>query len=141
MKKMILFSTCLLFALQGCKKTDPEMALTGIHNVSINHSSYGPDGISGTKSFSETYEGTIEISPLNKGIHVVIKSSRENKIERGLDIKNVNNDVIQYTSTSNEPGKPPPIMEYVPGTGNFSFSRSVYAGHRQSDTWVVSGKL
>ena len=141
MKKIILFSTCLLFALQGCKKqTDPEMALTGTHNVSINHFGYGPDGVSGTQNFSETYEGTMEISSLNNGIYVIIKSSHE-KVEHGLEFKNVSDDLIRYTSSSSEPGKPPPSMEYIPSTGNFSFSRSVSLGHRQSETWVVSGKL
>lgn len=142
MKKIILFSAGLLLAFQGCKKqTDPEMALTGTHNVSINHSGYAPDGISGTKNFAETYEGTMEISAYDNGVYVVIKSSRGDKIERGLGAKNVSNDTIRYSSYSGEQGEVPPSMEYITSTGNFSFSRTVYTGQRQSDTWVVKGKL
>ena len=142
MKKIILLSCSLLFAFQSCKKeTDPEMALTGVHTVSINHSGYGPDGMSGTKSFSDTYEGTMEISPYNNGIHVIIKSSRDSKIECYLEGKNVDNDVIHYSSYTGGPGEPPPGMEYNTNTGNFSFSKSKYVGHGQSNTWTVSGKL
>jgi hypothetical protein len=142
MKKIILISCGMLFAFQSCKKqTDPEMALTGTHNVSISHFGYSPEGISGIKNFSETYEGTMEISPLNNGIYVVIKSSHENKVERSLGAKNVDNNIIRYSSYSSGPGEPSPSLEYNTSTGNFSFSRSVYLGHRQSDTWVVSGKL
>lgn len=142
MKKIILFSISLLFVLQSCKKqTDPGMALTGTHNVSIHHFGYSPDGISGIENFSETYDGTMEISTYDNGIYVVIKSSRSSTIACGLGAKNVSNDTIHYSSYTGEPGAPPASMEYITRTGNFSFSKSVYVGHRQSDTWVVSGKL
>jgi hypothetical protein len=142
MKKITLFSIGLLFALQGCKKQiDPEMALTGTHNVSINHFGYGPDGVSGTKNFDETYAGTMEISSYDNGIYVVVKSSNSSKIECGLGAKNVSNDTIRYTSYTGEPGAPPASMDYITSTGNFSFSKSVYVGHRQSDMWIVKGKL
>lgn len=117
------------------------MALTGTHNVSIHHFGYSPNGISGIENFSETYDGTMEISTYDNGIYVVIKSSRSSAIACGLGAKNVSNDTIHYSSYTGEPGAPPASMEYITCTGNFSFSKSVYVGHRQSDTWVVSGKL